>query len=136
MEFIANSFRAHQEIAIFLALAIGYLVGKVKIGTFILGPKIGSLMAGIGISIWINSQVGPIEIPTLLQNFFFGLFIFAMGFNIGPQFIQGIKGGGLVQLFMTVLFCVVALILTYTMSIVFSFDKGLAAGFIAGTFSQ
>lgn len=136
MKFIAQSLREHQEIAMFLALAIGYFVGKAKIGSFTLGPQIGCLLAGIAVSIWIDSYGDPIMVPELMQNLFFSLFIFAMGFKVGPQFIQGIKGGGLAQILLTVIFCVVALILTYIMALIFSFDKGLAAGFMAGTFSQ
>jgi putative transport protein len=136
MDFIANSLREHQEIAMFLALAIGYLFGKITIGTFTFGPQIGSLLAGIVVSIWINSQGGPVVVPELAQNIFFSLFIFAMGFKVGPQFIQGVKGGGLVQVGLTVIFCTLALAFTYIMARIFSFDKGIAAGFMAGTFSQ
>ena len=47
MEWFANALRHHPELALFLALALGYAIGRIKIGGFQVGAVIGVLIAGV-----------------------------------------------------------------------------------------
>ena len=83
IEWIGASLRDHPELALFLALAAGYLLGRVRIGSFKLGPVVGCLLAGITVG-----QIG-IVVPGVLGRTFFLLFLFAIGYKTGPQFFRG-----------------------------------------------
>ena len=49
VEWIGASLRDHPELALFLALAAGYLLGRVRIGSFKLGPVVGCLLVGVAV---------------------------------------------------------------------------------------
>ena len=84
VEWIGASLRDHPELALFLALAAGYLLGRVRIGSFKLGPVVGCLLAGITVG-----QIG-IVVPGVLGRTFFLLFLFSIGYKTGPQFFRGL----------------------------------------------
>jgi putative transport protein len=86
IEWIGASLRDHPELALFLALATGYLLGRVRIGSFKLGPVVGCLLAGITVG-----QIG-IVVPGVLGRTFFLLFLFSIGYKTGPQFFRGLAG--------------------------------------------
>ena len=91
MEWVANALRHHPELALFLALAVGYAIGKIKIGGFKIGPVIGVLIAGV-----VIGQLG-IKVSNELKYAFFLLFLFAIGYKTGPQFFRGLRASGLPQ---------------------------------------
>jgi putative transport protein len=130
MEWLANSLRHHPELALFLALAVGYAIGKIKIGSFKIGPVIGVLIAGV--------VIGQLEIKVSndLKSAFFLLFLFAIGYKTGPQFFRGLRASGLPQAGLTILLSVVALATVYLVSRVFGFDAGTAGGLIAGSMTE
>ena len=47
MNYLIQALREHQELAVFLTLAIGFFIGRLKIGTFSLGTAVGTLLAGV-----------------------------------------------------------------------------------------
>ena len=47
MSWIVAALRHNPELAIFLTLALGFLVGRLKIGSFSLGTVVGCLLAGV-----------------------------------------------------------------------------------------
>jgi len=47
MNWVFDALRHHPELAFFLTLAIGYVIGKIKIGGFTLGAVTGVLIAGV-----------------------------------------------------------------------------------------
>jgi putative transport protein len=130
IEWTRAALRDHSELALFLALAAGYLIGRLRIGSFTLGPVVGCLLAGLTIG-----QLG-IVIPGVLGRTFFLLFLFAVGYKTGPQFFRGLGRNALPQVFLTVLFAVTALVTTYSVARVLGFDAGTAAGLIAGVHSS
>lgn len=85
MEWIINQLRAHPELAIFLTLFLGFWIGKFKIGKFSLGTVTSVLLVGV--------LVGQLNIPIgdPLKAVFFLLFLFAVGYKVGPQFFRGLK---------------------------------------------
>ena len=46
MSWIVTSLRENPELAIFLTLAVGFVIGRVRIGSFRLGNVVGTLLAG------------------------------------------------------------------------------------------
>src|SRR3984885_12886893 len=76
----------HQspEIALFLSLAVGYWIGKFQFGKFQLGGVAGSLLVAV-----IISQIG-ISIDNGIKSVLFALFIYAVGFESGPQFFRSL----------------------------------------------
>jgi putative transport protein len=49
IEWMGAALRDHSELALFLALTAGYLLGRVRIGSFKLGPVVGFLLAGVAV---------------------------------------------------------------------------------------
>lgn len=130
MTAIADILRHHPELAVFLALGLGFFFGKFKIGNFVLGPILGTLFAGL-----LIGQL-DIPVPTILKVIFFDLFLFATGYKVGPQFFQGLKKDALPQLVLTLVICVSALFAAYFMSNLMGYDIGTAAGLLAGAFTK
>ena len=46
MDYFVQALRSNPELAIFLTLALGFLIGRVKFGSFSLGIVVGTLLAG------------------------------------------------------------------------------------------
>jgi putative transport protein len=126
IEWTRDVLRDHPELALFLALAAGYLIGQLRIGSFKLGPVVGCLLAGLALG-----QFG-IVIPGVLGTTFFLLFLFAVGYKTGPQFFRSLGRNALPQVILTVLFAVTGLLTTYSVARIFGFDAGTAVGILAG----
>ncbi len=130
MNYLTHALREHQELAIFLTLAIGFLVGRVKIGSFSLGTVVGTLLAGVAIG-QLNIQV-----PAVVKYVFFDLFLFTTGYKVGPQFFRGLKKDALPQVALTVVLCVICLFAAFTAAKFLGYDMGTAAGLLAGAFTE
>ena len=120
----------HPELALFLVLALGFAIGKIKIGSFQFGAVLGTLFAGV-----IIGQL-DIHIDPIVKVIFFDLFLFATGYKVGPQFFQGLKKDAVPQLILTVVICVTCLLTAVIMAKLMNFDVGTAAGLLAGAFTE
>src|SRR5512138_463354 len=127
---IADALRANPELALFLALALGFLVGKIRIGAFTVGPVLGTLFAGV-----VVGQTGAV-VPGPVKTVFFDLFLFATGYKVGPQFFRGLKKDALPQLVLTAVICVASLLTAVGLARLLGYDVGTAAGLLAGAFSE
>ena len=130
MDYFVHAMRDNPELAIFLTLAIGFLIGRVKIGSFSLGIVVGTLLAGV-----LVGQL-DIKVPTVVKAVFFDLFLFTTGYKVGPQFFRGLKGDAVPQLALTVVLCVVCLLTAFGFAKLLGYDVGTAAGLLAGAFSE
>ncbi|HSB36844.1 MAG TPA: aspartate-alanine antiporter, partial [Thermoanaerobaculia bacterium] len=83
MTHIFESLRQNPELAVFLTLALGFLVGHIRFGTFKLGNVVGTLLAGV-----VVGQIG-VKVDPVVKIVFFDLFLFATGYKVGPQFFRG-----------------------------------------------
>ncbi|TVQ72522.1 MAG: aspartate-alanine antiporter [Oceanospirillales bacterium] len=126
-EWIETVLRSNPELAIFLALAVGYWIGGIKLGSFSLGAVTGTLLAGV-----LIGQIG-IEISPQIKSIFFIMFLFAVGFGVGPQFVRGIANDGLPQAIFAVVVSLLCLFSVYFAAVVSGYGPGLAAGLLAGT---
>ena len=123
---LLHAFRANPEIAIFLSIALGTWIGKIKFGKFHLGTVAGSLLMGL-----IIGQI-DIQIPSMMKAVFFALFIYAVGFKSGPAFFVSLNRGTIKLVLLSVILCVTGLVTSLAMNAVFGFDAGFAAGLGAG----
>jgi putative transport protein len=127
LEWVKHALQSHPELALFLALGLGYLLGQLRLGPLKLSPVIGVLIAGIAVG-----QIGITE-PAVLQWAFFLLFLFSVGYKTGPQFFRGLGRAALPQVVLAVLLCTMGLVSTYAISKLLKFDAGTAAGLLAGS---
>jgi putative transport protein len=127
MEWFAATLRQYPEIAIFLALGIGYYVGKFTIRGIGLGAVTSTLLAAV-----LIGQLG-ISISQPLKSFMFLMFLFAVGYGVGPQFVRGIAKDGVPQALFAVVVCVLCLGAPIVATQLAGYDLGYAAGLYAGS---
>jgi putative transport protein len=130
MNYLTQALREHQELAVFLTLAIGFFIGRLKIGTFSLGTAVGTLLAGVAVG-QLNVQVSPV-----VKFVFFDLFLFTTGYKVGPQFFRALKKDALPQVALTLVLCVTCLLGAFTAAKLLGYDIGTAAGLLAGAFTE
>ena len=130
MDWFVTSLRENPELAIFLTLAIGFVIGRLRIGSFSLGNVVGTLLAGV--------VVGQLEvrIDPLVKLVFFDLFLFATGYKVGPQFFRGLRKNALSQALLTLVLCLASLLTTVIAAKLMGYDCGTAAGLLAGAFTE
>jgi putative transport protein len=122
--------QANPQIVIFLAVAVGYAVGKVKIKGISLGSTTGVLIIAL-----ILGQI-TIDVPAIFQAVFFALFMFSIGYKVGPQFFGGLKKEGLHYLMISVVVALSGLAMAIVLGKTFGFDKGTTAGLLGGAMTQ
>jgi putative transport protein len=122
--------RQNPELALFLTLAIGFLIGRIKFGSFSLGIVVGCLFAGV-----LMGQL-EIKVASTVKTVFFDLFLFTTGYKVGPQFFRSLKSDALPQVTLTLLLCVSCLLTAFGFSKLLGYDVGTAAGLLAGAFSE
>jgi putative transport protein len=125
-EWLVASLRTYPEIAIFLSLGLGFWFGKFKVGSFSLGVVTSTLLAGV-----VVGQLG-ITISPHVKSTFFLMFLFAVGYGVGPQFFRGLKGDGLQQALFSVVQCVAVLAVTVLVGRFLAYDAGQTAGLLSG----
>jgi len=130
MSWFVTSLRENPELAIFLTLAIGFVIGRLKIGGFRLGNVVGTLLAGV-----LVGQL-DVKVDPLVKTVFFALFLFATGYKVGPQFFRGLRKNAASQAALTVVLCVTSLVTTVVAAKVMGYDAGTAAGLLAGAFTE
>ena len=119
--------RANPALAVFVTLALGFLVGKLRWRSFSLGTVTSVLLVGV-----VVGQL-KIEIPEPAKTLFFLLFLFSVGYAVGPQFFRGLKRDGLPQVGFAVVVCLSCLGSTWLCATLMGYDVAQAAGLLAGS---
>src|SRR6188768_3557712 len=119
--------KQYPEIAIFLTLGIGYYFGKFTFKGIGLGSVTATLLAGV-----VIGQIG-ITIAQPLKATVFLMFLFAVGYGVGPRFVRGIAKDGLPQALFSVVQCVLCLAAPLAAAKIAGYDIGSAAGLFAGS---
>ncbi len=130
MGLVREIFATEPLVALFVTLALGYLVGKLRIGSFVLGGIAGTLLVGV-----VIGQIGIILAPGI-KAIFFALFIYAVGFQGGPQFFHALNRRSFNQLASAFVMCVMGLLAVLAGAWAFGLDRGLAAGLASGGLTQ
>lgn len=126
MDWILETFRNNPSIPIFLTIGIGFWIGKLKYKTFSLGTVTSVLLVGV--------LVGQMDIPISgpVKSVFFLLFLFAIGYSVGPQFFSALKGSGIKQVIFAIIMCALCLGVTVGVALIFGYNPGEAAGLFSG----
>lgn len=123
----AHFLQANPALAVFITLALGFLAGKLHFRSFTLGTVTSVLLVGV--------LVGQfrIEIPEPSKTLFFLMFLFAVGYAVGPQFFRGLKRDGLPQVGFAVVLCLMCLGSVWLFASLMGYDVAQAAGLLAGS---
>lgn len=126
-DWFAQTLRTYPEIAIFLSLGLGYFFGSFTYKGLGLGAVTATLIAAV-----IIGQLG-ITVSGPLKPTFFLMFLFAIGYGVGPQFVRGIAKDGVPQAVFAAVVCVFCLGAGYLGAKFAGYDIGSAAGMYAGS---
>jgi putative transport protein len=121
----------YPELALFLVIAAGYWIGSFKIGAFSLGPVTGALFAGLAVG-----DFAHVPVSSMTKSFLFLLFLFGVGYSVGPQFVQAMKRDGLKPMLLAVVVCFTGLAAAIVVGRILGLDPGFAAGLMSGALSQ
>ncbi|MBO5711049.1 MAG: aspartate-alanine antiporter, partial [Rikenellaceae bacterium] len=126
MELLAEFLRKYPEVAVFLTLGIGFWLGKLHYKSFSLGTVTSVLLVGV--------LIGQLNIPISgpLKSLFFLLFLFAIGYSVGPQFFHSLRSSGLKQVAFAVIQCMLCLVVTFIVAKLFGYNVGQAVGLLSG----
>jgi putative transport protein len=119
--------KQYPELAIFLTLSIGYFFGKFTFKGIGLGAVTATLLAGV-----LIGQIG-ITIAQPLKATVFLMFLFAVGYAVGPQFVRGVAKDGLPQAIFSAVQCALCLITPVVIVKFAGYDMGYAAGLYSGS---
>ena len=130
MVLLRQLFTSEPLVALFVTIALGYLVGKIRIRTFVLGGIAGTLLVGV-----VIGQIG-INLDSGIKAIFFALFIYGVGFQGGPQFFHALNRRSFNQLASSFVMCLTGLVCVLAAAWMFGLDRGMAAGLAAGGLTQ
>ena len=129
-DWLLGVLKHHAEVTFFFVLGIGYVLGKLRLGSFTLGAVTGTLLAGV-----LIGQLG-VKISGEVKQCFFLLFLFSIGFRTGPQFFRGLRKDGLQQAALSAIIATLGLVVAYVVALAFRYDAGTAGGLIAGALTE
>ena len=131
MEQFAAFLHEFPSLCLFLSILLGTIIGRFHVKGVGFGSVVGTLIAGIFIGIFAKP-----ELPDMLRWAFFYLFLFAIGYSVGPQFFGSLKKDALPQIVLTLVVAVSGLVSVVAVSAIFDFDEGLAVGLLSGAMTQ
>ncbi|WP_171176756.1 aspartate-alanine antiporter [Ruegeria sp. HKCCA4633] len=126
-DWFVNALRSYPELAVFLSIGIGFWIGPKKFFGFSLGTVTATLLAAV-----IIGQT-HIQIDSAVKSTFFIMFIFAVGYGVGPQFIRGLKADGAREVLFALSVLALCLIVPVLSAKVAGLELGFAAGLYAGS---
>jgi putative transport protein len=118
-------------LCLFLSIVLGTIIGRVHVKSVGFGSVVGTLIAGILIGV-----VAKPEVPEQLRWSFFYLFLFSIGYSVGPQFFGSLKRAALPQIAVAMIVAVTGLVTVLAVTAMFDFDEGLAVGLLSGGMTQ
>lgn len=126
-ESFADILREYPTLALFLTIGLGFLIGKIKIGNFSLGSVTSVLLVGV--------IIGQLEIPMSgpIKMVFFMMFLFSIGYSVGPDFFRSLRGGGLKQAMFALIMGSMCFGVTWIISYIFGYSKGETIGLFSGS---
>jgi putative transport protein len=131
MTWINHAVTTAPESFILLAVAIGTLLGRIRIRGFAIGATACTLIVAV-----IIGQLGTFVIPPLLKSMLFGLFVFTIGYRCGPEFFASLSFKTLSQVALALVMGACGLIAILIFAYTLHLDPGTAAGLGAGSLTQ
>ncbi len=131
MSWLANLFTKYPEMSVYLAIGIGYVIGRLKFRGVGLGVVTGSLLGGIFIGNFFH-----VPVSDQAKSMLFLLFLFGIGYSVGPSFFQNLKGDGWRWAVLGVFVPVIGLLAAYAVAKFLKLDPGYAAGMLSGSLTE
>jgi putative transport protein len=131
MAWFAANFEKYPELVVFLAVGLGYWIGGFKFRGFGLGPVTGSLIVGVLVGYFFK-----VPVSSTAKSLLFLMFLFSIGYSVGPKFFESMKGGGARWVLLAVFVCVVGLGTAFGVAKFLHLDPGFAAGLLSGALTE
>ena len=131
MQWLANLFTKYPEMGVYLAVGIGYVIGRFKFHGVGLGAVTGSLLGGILIGNFFH-----VPVSDNAKAMLFLLFLFGIGYSVGPSFFQNLKGDGWRWALLGIFVPVAGLITAYAVAHFLKLDPGYSAGLLSGSLTE
>jgi putative transport protein len=131
MEWLAKLFTKYPEMGVYLAVGIGYLIGRRKFRGIGLGVVTGSLLGGIFIGNFFH-----VPVSDQAKSIVFLLFLFGIGYSVGPSFFQNLKGDGWRWAVLGAFVPIIGLLTAYTVAHFLKLDPGYSAGLLSGSLTE
>ncbi len=131
MNWLESTFLKYPEVAVYLSIGLGYLIGNRKIAGFSLGGATGSLLMGIVIGMFFK-----VPVPGMAKAVVFLLFMFGIGYSVGPKFFKALKGEGWRFGVLGVVVPAVGLITAFGAAKILRLDTGYACGLLSGSLTE
>ena len=130
-EWLQSFLVRYPELTLFLTISVGYWIGELRFGSFKFGPVTGSLFAGCAIG-----QIAEVPISSMTKSFLFLLFLFGIGYSVGPQFLQALKRDGFKPVALAFVVCITGLVTAIVVAKLLRLDPGFAAGLVSGALTE
>ncbi|MCU5774975.1 aspartate:alanine antiporter [Erwiniaceae bacterium BAC15a-03b] len=127
---VAELLSGNYILLLFVVLALGLCLGKLRLGSVQLGNSIGVLV----VSLLLGQQ--HFSINTEALNLGFMLFIFCVGVEAGPNFFSIFFRDGKNYLMLAVVMVLSAMIMALGLGKLLGWDIGLTAGMLAGSMTS
>jgi putative transport protein len=131
MDWLVKLFTKYPEMGVYLAVGIGYIIGRLKFRGVGLGVVTGSLLGGVLIGNFFH-----VPVSDQAKALVFLLFLFGIGYSVGPSFLQNLKGDGWRWALLGVTVPVVGLATAYTVAHFLKLDPGYSAGMLSGALTE
>jgi putative transport protein len=131
MDWFSNLLTKYPEMAVYLAIGIGYLIGKLKFHGVGLGVVTGSLLGGIFLGHFFH-----VAVSDQAKSMLFLLFLFGIGYSVGPSFFRSLKGDGWRWGVLGTFVPVMGLLAAYSVARFLHLDPGYAAGLLSGSLTE
>jgi aspartate-alanine antiporter len=119
------------EIFLFAAVAIGTLLGRLRVRGIPIGATACILVVAV-----VLGQFGTITIPGILKSILFGFFVYTIGYRSGPAFFASLSFKTLSQVILALVIGASGLIAILLLAYLLQLDPGTAAGLGAGALTQ
>lgn len=131
MNWLTPYLTQHPELAVFLAIGLGYWIGQFKFKGVGFGPVTGSLIAGLLIGYFFH-----VPVADTAKQLLFLLFMFGIGYSAGPGFIRGIQDGGWRWAALGLLIPLTGLLTAVAVAKLLNLEMGYAAGMMSGSLTE
>ncbi|NUT48104.1 MAG: aspartate-alanine antiporter [Saccharothrix sp.] len=130
MDWVRSLLQSTPEISLFVCLALGYLVGKLRVGPIQLGGICGTLIVAMLVGLL------DVTLDDQVKNVAFALFIFALGYTGGPQFFANLNRSGLKIGVLSFIEAALVVTMVLTLASLLDLGVGVASGIMAGSATE
>ena len=131
MEWLGHLFEKYPEMAVYLAVGLGYIIGALKFRGAGIGAVTGSLLGGILVGSFFH-----VTVSDTAKSILFLLFLFGIGYSVGPSFFHSMKGEGWRWAVLGIFVPFVGLMTSYAVARFLKLDLGFSAGLLSGALTE